>query len=141
MDTIRVFFSKIRALFLIFKKRQGRRPPPPPPLVARLLRTIGKDTVVWRRQLTEETWGILSDFYPVRGTWNQKFFLSVSNSSQNFLRPFTTKDFPTALYYVQHIFRIITCSTEAVARRCSIKKVILKIFQSSQEKPCLGVPF
>ena len=32
MDTIRAFFSKIRALFIIFKKGQGR----PSPLVARL---------------------------------------------------------------------------------------------------------
>ena len=30
MDTIRAFFSKIRALFLIFKKEQARPPPLPP---------------------------------------------------------------------------------------------------------------
>ena len=35
MDTIRAFFSKIRALFPIFKEGQGR-PPPCPPLVTRL---------------------------------------------------------------------------------------------------------
>ena len=35
MDTIRVFFRKIAALFSIFKTGQGR-PPPSPPLVARL---------------------------------------------------------------------------------------------------------
>ena len=34
MDTIRPFFPKIRALFLVFKKGQAR-PPPSPPLVAR----------------------------------------------------------------------------------------------------------
>ena len=34
MDTIRTFFSKIRALFSIFKKGQGR-PPLPPPSCAR----------------------------------------------------------------------------------------------------------
>ena len=32
MDTIRTFFSKIRAIFLIFKKGQGRPPLPAPPL-------------------------------------------------------------------------------------------------------------
>ena len=31
MDTIRTFFSKIRALFSIFKKGQGRPPRSPPP--------------------------------------------------------------------------------------------------------------
>ena len=36
MDTIRTLFSKIRALFLIFKIGQGRPHPPPPLLVARL---------------------------------------------------------------------------------------------------------
>ena len=36
MDTIRAFFSKIRTLFSIFKKVQGRPPPPYPLLVARL---------------------------------------------------------------------------------------------------------
>ena len=40
IDTIRAFFSKIRTLFLIFKKEQGRFSPSSPPLVARLHRYI-----------------------------------------------------------------------------------------------------
>ena len=38
MDKIRAFFSKIRTLFLIFKKGQGRSPPPPLLLVTHLLK-------------------------------------------------------------------------------------------------------
>ena len=45
MDKIRGLFSKIRAPFLIFKKRKGRSYPAPPPpfpsLVARLLCNFG----------------------------------------------------------------------------------------------------
>ena len=43
MDTIRAFFKKICALFLIFKKEQGR-PPPPPSLVVHL--SLGTDTTL-----------------------------------------------------------------------------------------------
>ena len=32
-------------------------------------------------------------------------------------------------------------SQEAVARRCSMKKVFLKILQNLQENTCVGVPF
>ena len=42
MDTIRVFFKKICALFLIFKKKQGNPPTPPPFLVVHL--SLGTDT-------------------------------------------------------------------------------------------------
>ena len=58
----------------------------------------------------------------------------LGNSSQNSLSHLSTKDFSTALNYVQHIFRIIVYSTEAVGQRFSIKKVFLKMLQSSQEK-------
>ena len=32
-------------------------------------------------------------------------------------------------------------NTEAVARRCSVRKVLLKILQNSQENTCAGVSF
>ena len=43
MTTIGAFSQKIKGLFPIFKKGQGRPPPPSTPLVTRLLNSIGKN--------------------------------------------------------------------------------------------------
>ena len=39
------------------------------------------------------------------------------------------------------IFTFIYIFSEAFARRCSVKKVFLKILQNSQENTCAGVSF
>ena len=61
MDTIKAFFSKIRALFLIFKKGQGRPHPhpPPSPLVVSLITSE-------RKQKEKECMLSLQTVFPYR---------------------------------------------------------------------------
>ena len=53
MDKIRATFCKIRALFFIFKKGQGRPPPSPPPLVPRSNSKCISKTTILNKELLE----------------------------------------------------------------------------------------
>ena len=58
------------------------------------------------------------------------------------IRSFCTLLFLTAILKTTKNFTLCDkCATEAVARRCSVKKVFLEILQSTQENTCARVYF